>query len=87
VDRILKDNGVIYLQDFFPNRPITSISRYNKEVFIFKDDYSKFFTNFSWYKELGREVSLFKEGEDQQRHVSIIKKYPISEIYLEKNGI
>ena len=45
VDRILKDNGVIYLQDFFPNRPITSISRHNNEVFIFKDDYSKFFTN------------------------------------------
>ena len=87
VDRILKDNGVIYLQDFFPNRPISSISSHNNEVFIFKDDYSKFFTNFPWYKELEREVSLFKEGEDQQRYVSILRKYPISEVYLEKKGV
>lgn len=77
---------VVFIQDFLPNRPIVSKSRHDNEIYIFKDDYAKFFTLFPWFKEVYREVSLVNDGEDQQRNISIIKKYNIDDVYLLKDG-
>jgi len=87
MDRVLKDNGVIFLMDFLPNRPICSKSKHNDNIYIFKNDYSSFFSTFPWYKEVYREFSKIEEGEDQQRVLSLIKKYPISDVYTLKNGV
>jgi len=86
VDRVLRTGGVVFIQDFLPNRSVTSQSRHDDEIYIFKDDYAKFFTSFPWFKEVYREVSLINDGEDQQRNISIIKKYNISDVYLLKAG-
>lgn len=84
IDRVLKDNGVVFLMDFLPNRSISSKSKHNENIYIFKDDYMSFFTSFPWFKEVYKELSKVEEGEDQQRMLSIIRKYPISEVYLLK---
>lgn len=86
VDRVLKTGGIVYIQDFLPNNPITSQSRHDNEIYIFKNDYSSFFTAFSWYKEVYRDIRNIEEGEDQQRVTSIIKKYPLDEVYISKDG-
>ena len=39
VDRALKTGGVIYLEDYLSNQPVTSISRHNREISIYKDNY------------------------------------------------
>ncbi|MEA3352851.1 MAG: class I SAM-dependent methyltransferase [Campylobacterota bacterium] len=86
VDRVLKTGGVVYIQDFLPNKPITSQSRHDNEIYIFKNDYSSFFTAFSWYKEVYRDIRSIEDGEDQQRVTSIVKKYPLDEVYTLKDG-
>lgn len=86
IDRVLKDNGIIFLMDFLPNKPITSKSKHNNKISIFKDDYSTFFTAYSWFKEVYREISKIEDGEDQQRVLSFIKKYPLENMYSFKDG-
>jgi len=86
VDRVLKKGGIVYIQEFLTNKPVTSQSKHDEEIYIFKDDYASFFTSFPWYKEVLREVKKSENGEDQQRNISIIKKYNISEVYTLKHG-
>lgn len=86
VDRVLKTGGVVFIQEFLTNKPVTSQSRHDEEIYIFKDDYASFFTTFPWYKEVLREVKQSEDGEDQQRNISIVKKYNISDVYTLKNG-
>lgn len=86
IDRVLKTDGIIYIQEFLPNKSITSVSRHNQDVFIFKDDYSSFFVTFPWLKEVSRKVEKIEEGEDQQRCTSIIRKYEIEDVYFFKNA-
>lgn len=87
IDRILKTGGVIWLEDFLPNRPITSVSCHNSHVRIFKEEYSDYFTCAPWYKETHREVWRVSDGEDYQRHISVIMKYGIDDVYLSKTGV
>lgn len=86
VDRVLKKKGIIYIQEFLTNKPVTSQSRHDKEIYIFKDDYSNYFEAFPWFKEVFKEVKEIENGEDQQRTVSIIRKYCISEAYTLKTA-
>jgi hypothetical protein len=86
IDRILKSGAIIWIQDFLPNMPITSQSRHNKDVYIFKEDYSKYFTCSPQYNEIYRSVERIIDGEDQQRCISIVMKYEIRDVYLKKNG-
>lgn len=86
VDRILRPGGVVWLQDFLTNRPVTSASRHNDRVMIFKEDHTACFLACPWFREVLREVNQCDEGEDQQRHVSLLRKYPLDEVYLLKAG-
>ena len=76
----------MFVQDFLPNRSVTSQSRHGDEIYIFTNEYAKYFTSFPWFQEVYREVSLINDGEDQQRNISIIKKYNIDDVYLLKDG-
>lgn len=87
IDRILKTGGVVWLQDFLPNRPITSISRHNSDVRIFKEEYNNYFTSAPWYKEIFRQTDMITDGEDYQRYISIVMKYKLADVYLEKAGV
>ena len=86
IDKILKPGGVVWIEDFLGNRPITSQSRHNKDVYIFKEDHSKYFTCSPRYNEIYRLVERIIDGEDQQRCNSIIMKYDIRDVYLRKKG-
>ncbi len=86
VDRVLKVGGIVYIQEFLTNKPVTSISRHDKEIYIFKDNYSLFFTVYPWFKEVYREVKKIDSGEDQQRNISIIRKYKLDDVYTIKQG-
>jgi len=87
IDRVLKVKGVIWLQDFLPNKPVTSKSCHNNSVYIFKENYPDYFLSCPWYREVFRRVSKVEEGEDQQRHISIIQKYKLRDVYLLKSGV
>ena len=86
VDRVLIKGGIIYLEDYLPNQPVTSKSKHNNEISIYKDNYSSFFSIFPWFKEVYREVSKIESGQDFQRNISVIRKYDLNEVYLSKKG-
>ena len=86
VDRVLKDGGIVYIQEFLTNKPVTSLSRHDDEIYIFKNDYASFFTAFPWLKEVYRELKEIEKGEDQQRYTSVVRKYAINEVYTSKTG-
>ncbi len=86
IDRVLKIGGIVYIQDFLTNKPVTSKSRHDEEIFIFKNDYASFFTIYPWYKEVYREVKEIENGEDQQRNISLIRKYNITDVYTLKDA-
>lgn len=86
IDRVLRNGGLIYLEDYLTNQPVTSISKHNKEIRIFKDNYASFFSAFPWLREIYREVSKIKEGEDFQRNISVIRKYDLNDVYITKKG-
>ncbi len=76
----------MYIQEFLTNKPVTSVSRHDKEIYIFKDNYSSFFTVFPWFNEVYREVKEVENGEDQQRNISVLRKYRIDDVYTSKQG-
>ena len=86
VDRVLKIGGLIFLEEYLPNQPVTSISRHNKDISIYKDNYSDFFSVYPWFKEVYREVIQIEDGPDHQRNISVIRKYDLSKVYISKNG-
>ncbi len=86
VDRILKDGGLIFIQDFLPHRPLSSVSRHNDAVRIFKNDYPALMCSVPWFHEVDRRVSRIDEGESMQRLVSIVRKAPIKDVYLDVVG-
>ena len=86
VDRVLKTGGVIFLEEYLPNQPVTSISRHSKDISIYKNNYSEFFTIFPWFNEIYREVFQIENGPDHQRNISVIRKYPLNEAYKSING-
>lgn len=86
IDRVLKVGGVIYLCEFLTNKHITSQSRHNSEVYIFKEDYAKLFTAFAWYRRVYEEVKRIEDVEDQQRNIVVVRKYAVDDVYLMKNS-
>lgn len=86
IDRVLNPDGIIWLQEYLPNRALQSKSIHNNNVFIFKENYSKYFLSCPWYQEVFRQVDDIDKGEDQQRHISLIQKYSIEDVYLLKEG-
>jgi|APSaa5957512535_1039671.scaffolds.fasta_scaffold91372_2 ubiquinone/menaquinone biosynthesis C-methylase UbiE len=86
VDRVLKTGGLIYLEDYLSNQSVTSISTHNKEISIYKDNYSEFFSTFPWFKEVFREVTQIEDGSDHQSNISVLRKYDLKEVYTLKKG-
>ncbi len=86
IDRVLKVEGVVYIEEFLTNKPVTSASRHDYEIYIFKDNYASFFTAFPWFNEVYREVKKVEDGEDQQRNISILRKYKVDDVYTLKQG-
>ena len=86
VDRALKTGGVIYLEDYLSNQPVTSISSHNREISIYKENYSAYFSTYPWFKEVYREVSQIEDGPDHQRNISVLRKYDLQEVYTLKKG-
>ena len=86
VDRALKTGGVIYLEDYLSNQPVTSISKHNRAISIYKENYSAYFSAYPWFKEVYREVSQIEDGSDHQRNISVLRKYDLKEVYTLKKG-
>ncbi len=87
VDRVLRVGGVVYIQEYLPNKPLTSQSIHDDEIYIFKDDYVNFFIAFPWFREIYREVHNINDGEDQQRNISIVRKFDLNDVYQLKDGV
>ena len=87
INLVLKEDGIIYINEYLANRPVYSQSVHNSQVFIFKDDYVKYFTAFPWFREVYRFVYKIESGEDQQRFTSVIKKYKNEDVYLGKTSV
>lgn len=78
IDRLLNEGGIVYIWEFLPDKNITSQSKHNGNIRIFKQDYSKCFTSFVWFKEVFRKEIIDSE---EKKVMSIIKKYPLNEVY------
>lgn len=50
IERVLAPNGVIFVQEFLPDRPKYSVTAHNDQICIFKDNYAECFTSFPWLK-------------------------------------
>lgn len=87
INRVLKEDGIVYINEFLTNRPVYSQSVHNSLVYIFKDDYAKYFTAFPWFREVYRFVYKIESGEDQQRYTAVIKKYKNEDVYLGKTSV
>lgn len=86
VDRILRVGGLVFIQDFLPFKPISSISRHNDNVRIFKNDYSAMLCAFPWFYEVDREVHQIERGESMQRVISLVRKAGIEAVYQDCVG-
>jgi len=84
IDRVLKYEGAICINEFYPNSPIMSKSRHNEKVFIFKEDYSACIESFPWFKVIFRKVFNINQGEHYQRCITVLRKFPIEEVYTIK---
>ncbi len=77
----------IYIQDFYPHIPSTSVSIHNKQVRIFKQDYTALFTSTLSYKIIYQELWDTDEGDNFQRGHFLLKKYPLDHTYLARTAV
>ena len=80
IDRVLSPNGVLFVQEFLPNIPKYSASAHNPDVFIFKDDYARFFTAFPWLTLIFKETIDSSQGGDYQKVIFMIKKMELAKL-------
>jgi len=73
----------IFIKDFLPSKPRTSVSSHNSEVRIFKQDYAKIFTAIPYYKIIYHKLEEEKYGENYVRCVTLIKRVPLEEAYAD----
>lgn len=74
----------IYIKEYVPSQPTTSVSKYNKEVRIFKQDYSNLFLALPYY----REVKLMVEHQEDEYHRtkhSLLEKIQLEHAYAENS--
>lgn len=81
IERVLRTDGVIAIKEFLPYRALRSQFCYNPDVYIFKNDYARFFTAFPWLREIHRTTSPAAEDEDHQCCFCVIRKLPIEAAY------
>lgn len=81
IDRVLATNGIVFVQEFLPNTSKYSASSHDQNIFIFKDDYSKFFTAFPWLRMLYQENIDSNKGDDYQKVIFLIEKTDLNKAY------
>jgi len=63
------------MEEFYPDKRIMRKSKHNSDVFIFKDFYHNYLTNFPWYHELYFKTIEYNENNyETRRCLSLIKK-------------
>ena len=84
IDRVLSTDGVLFVQEFLPNIPKYSASSHDEKIFIFKDDYKRFFTSFPWLKLMYKENIDSALGDDYQKEIFLIRKITLDQAYTLK---
>lgn len=82
VDRL--SSRFIYVKEFNPQSPKTSISVHNKKVRIFKQDYSKIFTSLPFYRLIFKETENLDKGDDFLKSLYLIEKISFEESYIDQ---
>jgi ubiquinone/menaquinone biosynthesis C-methylase UbiE len=83
IDRVLKTNGFVIINEYLPYKPIFRQSKHNQDVYIFKQNYSKLFEIFPWYKIFYSITLNIDKDEDYVENLVILKKLPIQKVYHE----
>ena len=84
IDRVAKKYLIIH--DFLPYKPSWSISRHNQKVKIFKQDYTKLFEVYPWWKTIKIDMLNVADGEDYQRMKCILQKFDYSDVYTYRDA-
>ena len=77
VDRVLKNDGILVISDFYTSKhQISKIYAHNKQMKIYKFDYSKMFLGFPQYSLLEKRLwdTEFYKEYDKLYFVSVILK-------------
>jgi len=85
INRVLKNNGLIFIEEFFPNEPIKSQSKHNSNIYIFKDFYEKYFEVYPWFELINKEILLEDKGFDYRKSICLLKKNSESQSYRYKD--
>lgn len=85
IDRVLRPGGIIWLQEFSPALPITSKSKHNNEVMVFKQKYENLFLSLPWYQCLYKKVITQDTRDDHVQSVNILQKNDLKASYIEKS--
>lgn len=85
IDRVC--SGFVFIQDFYPRAPITSVSKHNKDVRIFKQDYAQIFTSLPTYKLVHKRVLDAAYGDDYRWGRFLLAKQPLATAYEIRKGV
>lgn len=85
VDRLA--GKYLYIKEFSPQYPKTSISVHNKKVRIFKQDYSKIFTSLPFYRLVFKETENLDKGDNFLKSLYILEKISLEEAYLDQAAV
>jgi SAM-dependent methyltransferase len=77
----------LLIHDFYPSRPLTSVSKHNAAVRIFKQDYAAIFASLPTYKLVAREVGDAEFGDDYRWGRFLLEKRSLDESYGARKGV
>lgn len=80
-------DGFVFIQDFYPSKPATSVSVHNKDVRIFKQDYPAIFESVPFYKLIHREIEDAELGDDFCRGKFMLQKLPLEASYEDRRPV
>lgn len=85
IDRLCR--GFVYIQDFYPSVPMTSVSRHDPAIRIFKQDYAAIFTGLPFYRLAYKRVEDAQYGEDFVWARLLVEKRSLDRSYRARKGV
>jgi SAM-dependent methyltransferase len=85
IDRLC--GSFLFISDYLPRRPTTSISVHNKEIRIFKQDYAAIFESLPYYKRVHARILDAEHGDGYRRTEVLLRKLPLDESYTARKAV
>jgi hypothetical protein len=85
LDRLCR--GFLFIQEFQPGTPATSVSVHNKAVRIFKQDYAAIFRSLPIYALVHEEIHDAEFGDDFRHTQHMLRKLPLESAYRDRKSV